>query len=191
MNHAYVEPDAKDFGERRWPMAAAVLVMMAMTIALPNSFDRPWPDWTLPLAEGLLLVLLIVVDPGRISKRSTFLKWGTLCLVGLLVADTLLWTVLLVDQLINAGPVTQSVGTLLSVGTVVWLANIIAFSLAYWSLGGGGSVTRALHPDSSRDFVFPQELNSEIVGDGWNPAYVDYLYLGYTNAPSARPTPCH
>ncbi|MBK8293765.1 MAG: DUF1345 domain-containing protein [Solirubrobacterales bacterium] len=169
-------------------MAAAVLVIMVMTIALPQDISRPWPNWVLPVLEGLLLVMLIMADPGRISKRSTFLKWGTLSLVALLVLDTLLSTVLLVDQLINAGPVTQSAGRLLAVGAVVWLGNVIAFSLAYWSLDGGGSVNRALNPDRSRDFAFPQELSPEVGSDSWMPKYVDYLYLGYTNATAFSPT---
>ena len=40
------------------------------------------------------------------------------------------------------------------------------------------------HPD----FAFPQQLNREVAPPGWRPQFVDYLYIGTTNAVAFSPT---
>ena len=40
------------------------------------------------------------------------------------------------------------------------------------------------HPD----FAFPQQLAPEIAPPGWRPRFVDYLYIGFTNATAFSPT---
>ena len=69
------EPDDELVAEARWPMAAAVLAAMALTILLPNEF-RHFPVWLVPVTEGCLLVALVVGDPGRIDRRSNALRVG-------------------------------------------------------------------------------------------------------------------
>jgi hypothetical protein len=59
--------------EARWHMAGAVLAAMLLTLLLPSEL-RLGPRWMLPILEGVLLVVLIVGDPGRISKRSSVLR---------------------------------------------------------------------------------------------------------------------
>ena len=34
----------------------------------------------------------------------------------------------------------------------------------------------------------PQQLSPEVAPDGWRPRFVDYLYLGFTNATAFSPT---
>src|SRR5262249_2896703 len=68
----------------------------------------------------------------------------------------------------------------------------IAFSLLYWELDGVGSAQRTHSWPSRRvDLAFPQDLNPHVAHDLWLPRFIDYLYLGLTNATaSARPTGC-
>ena len=40
------------------------------------------------------------------------------------------------------------------------------------------------HPD----FAFPQQINPDLAPAGWRPRFVDYLYLGFTNATAFSPT---
>ena len=40
------------------------------------------------------------------------------------------------------------------------------------------------HPD----LAFPQQLNPEIAPPDWHPRFIDYLYLGFTNATAFSPT---
>jgi hypothetical protein len=168
-------------------MAGAVLAAIVLTILLPKEL-RPGPAWLAPGLEGLLLIALIVVDPGKISRTSPLLRALAIGLVGLLVLGALLSTCLLVDELIHGGKLTNSANELLDAGASVWILNNIAFSLLYWQLDGGGAAERILRPRRYPDIAFPQNLNPEIAPEGWRPRFVDFLYLGFTNATAFSPT---
>jgi hypothetical protein len=47
---------------------------------------------------------------------------------------------------------------------------------------------RRLEPRHRHDFVFPQHLTPELSPAGWQPAFVDYLYVSFTNATAFSPT---
>ena len=176
-----------DVGEARWPMAGAVLAAIVLTILLPGAL-RVGPRWLLPLIEGVLLVILIVGDPGRISRRSRELRTVSIVLVSVLVLATLWSTGQLIDDLIHGGPETNSADELLAAGTAVWFSNIIAFALLYWDVDGGGAAARAHHVPDHADFAFPQHSNPRVARPNWRPLFVDYLYLGFTNATAFSPT---
>ena len=74
--------------EARWPMAGAVLAAMVLTILLPEEI-RWIPPWLLPTIEGVLLLTLIVGDPGAIDRRSNALRGLSIALVAVLVAGAL------------------------------------------------------------------------------------------------------
>jgi hypothetical protein len=176
-----------DVGEARWPMAGAVLAAIVLTILLPNSI-RVGPRWLVPLLEGVLLVIVVVGDPVRISRRSRELRTVSIVLVSVLVLGTLWSTGLLIDDLIHGGPETNSADDLLAAGTAVWFSNIIAFALLYWEVDGGGAAARAHRIPDYDDFAFPQQSNPRLARPGWRPRFVDYLYLGFTNATAFSPT---
>jgi hypothetical protein len=178
--------DADVAGEARWPMAGAVLAAMVLTILLPDDV-RLGPKWLLPLIEGALLVAVIASDPGTITRRSRWLRAVSIVLVSVLVLGALWATAQLIDDLIHGGAVTNSASDLLQAGTAVWVSNNIAFALLYWELDGGGAAARA-HLRTPHDFAFPQHLNPELGMQGWRPRFVDYLYLGFTNATAFSPT---
>jgi hypothetical protein len=174
-------------GEPRWPMAGAVLAAIVLTILLPDAI-RVGPRWFLPLVEGVLLVILILGDPGRIDRRTRELRMVSIVLVSVLVLATLWSTGQLIDDLIQGGPETNSATELLTAGTAVWFSNIIAFALLYWEVDGGGAAARAHEVATHTDFAFPQVINPRLAEPGWRPRFVDYLYLGYTNATAFSPT---
>ena len=184
------EPAAEDLvvGEPRWHMASAVLAAIVLTILMPDDL-RFGPNWLLPVIVGVLLVAQIVGDPGRIDRRTAQLRALSVGLIFVLVFSALWATVLLTDHLINGGKETDSAGALLEAGSIVWGSNIIAFALLYWELDGGGAAERAHRPSSRRvDFAFPQQMNPELAPAHWRPRFIDYLYLGFTNATAFSPT---
>ena len=185
----YVEPagDAVVGGEARWPMAGAVLAAMVLTILLPDAV-RLGPQWVLPLIEGVLLVAVIAGDPVTVSRRSRELRALSIVLVSVLVLGALWATVQLISDLIHGGPETNSAADLLEAGTIVWVSNNIAFALLYWELDGGGAAARAHHLPTHADLAFPQQLNPRIAPPDWRPRFIDYLYLGVTNATAFSPT---
>jgi hypothetical protein len=68
------------------------------------------------------------------------------------------------------------------------VSNNIAFALLFWELDGGGAAARAHHVRDHPDLAFPQLLNPRIAPAHWRPRFIDYLYLGFTNATAFSPT---
>jgi len=174
-------------GEARWPMATAVLAVIILTLLLPRTLIVH-PRWGVPIVEGILLVAVIVGDPGKIDRRSRPVRALSVTLIVILVATALWCTTQLIVQLIRGGAATQSGGALLAAGGIVWLSNCIAFGLLYWELDSGGPAARAHGLPAHPDFAFPQQLSPEIAPEEWRPRFVDYLYLGFTSATAFSPT---
>lgn len=181
------EPGAEAIGEACWPMVGAVVAAIALTVLLPSEV-RPGPPWLLPAIEGVLLVILVVADPGRIDNRSRHLRVLSVALVSVLVVATLWSTGLLIYELIIGGKETNSATEVLAAGGAVWASNILAFALLYWELDCGGAATRAHRVHPHPDLAFPQRTNPHLARPGWQPRFIDYLYLGITNATAFSPT---
>ena len=168
-------------------MVGAVVAAIVLTVLLPDEL-RLGPSWLLPVIEAVLLVALVLGDPGAITRRTRLLRALSIALVTVLVLNSLWSTVQLIDVLINGGHATNSARELLSAGAIVWVSNNIAFALLYWELDSGGAAARAHHLPAQPDLAFPQQLNPHVGTPGWRPGFIDYLYLGFTNATAFSPT---
>ena len=93
----------------------------------------------------------------------------------------------LVIDLVNAEGIRDSAQLLLT-GGAIWLTNVIVFSLWYWEFDRGGPVVRAHQPVAAPDFLFPQMMERTLAPADWQPEYIDYLYLSFTNAMAFSPT---
>ena len=173
-------------GERRWPMALAIVVVVTLTALLPPSV-RPESPWLLS-AIGLLLIALVIADPGRINRSSELVRLLSRLLLVALAASAILSTTLLIHQLVAGDYLAQSATRLLLVGNAVWISNNIVFALLYWEVDGGGSVARASAPSARPELAFPQHMTPALAPPGWRPIFIDYLYLGFTNALAFSPT---
>ena len=173
--------------EARWPVIAAVLVVMALTVLRPAEM-RVAPRWVLPAVEVVLLAVILARHPARIGPRAALLRAISICVVGIVLADTFVATVRLVDVLINGGKATDSADQLLAAGAIVWGSNVFAFALFYWLIDAGGAAARAHHMPRTLDLAFPQQLDPEIAPPGWRPRFVDYLYLALTASTAFSPT---
>lgn len=184
------DPYAEVIGEARWPMAGAVIAAIVLTFLLPDSVRTgpEWLRWALLSAEGVLLIAVIASDPVRISRRSQELHALSLLLVAVLVFGALWATGGLIHDLVDGRGVADSANDLLETGAIVWVSNNIAFALLYWHLDGGGAAARAHRAPAAFDFAFTQQVQSEVGRGVWRPRFVDYLYLGFTNALAFSPT---
>jgi hypothetical protein len=160
---------------------------MALPFLLPQKLSLG-PAWLIPLLVGLLLIALTIGDPGRIDRRSKTLRALSIGLVALLIAQSCWSTGQLVIDLVKGGPETNDATLLLTTGALIWVGNNIAFALLYWELDGGGPAERAHQIPKYPDLAFPGQLNPRIVPPDWRPIFVDYLYLGLTNALAFSPT---
>jgi uncharacterized membrane protein len=174
-------------GESRLPMASAVLVLMGLTLVSPAHLSF-FPGWLLAAIEGILLLILMIGDPGRIDRETPWLHWTSVLLVAVLLASALGSTVLLILDMLDASPVTAEAGPLLVAGAKVWLTNNIAFALLYWEFDDGGPIERAHGLPDHPDLAFPQQLNPELAKPGWRPEFLDYLYVAFTTANAFSPT---
>ena len=161
---------------------------MGLTLLLPEPL-RLGPRFLIPALELVLLIALVVGDPGKIDRTNRWLRRLSLSLVTVLVAEALWATSKLVYILIEGtNPAVNDAYDLLAAGGAVWVSNNIAFAFLYWDLDSGGSAARAHFLSTYPDLAFPQQLNPDLAPPDWRPRFVDYLYLGFTNATAFSPT---
>ena len=173
-------------GEPRWPMSLAVVFVIVLILLLPERATS-LPKWAFPGLLTILLIALVATDPGKITKTERELRWLSIAMVIVMALAALNATTVLIHDLIVGSPSTKSGSTLLAAGGAVWAINVVAFALLYWEFDSGGAATRAHGMPSTPDFAFPQQLDPEIA-PGWRPRFVDYLYVGITDAVAFSPT---
>jgi len=180
-----------EFSEPRWPIALALLTFIAITIVLrvaqPHR-ESLGPHWLVPGIEIALLVVLLASDPARVRRQRRWLRKVAIGLVLALVVMALLSAGVLIVDLIRGGKVTDSATSLLASGALIWLGNVLVFSLLYWMLDSGGPLARWRGEHEYPDFAFTQQQNPELAPPGWRPQYVDYLILGFTTSTAFSPT---
>jgi len=169
-------------------MAAAVLVAGVLRTFLP-------PELRVNDARGVFLVLLVVLmvvliigDPGRIDRQARWLRNLTGALIGLITLVNGGSSVKLVMSIIYSEPFTQTARVLLACGGIIWLTNVIAFGLWYWDLDRGGAAARAHYPQPAPAFIFPEMQHTEYVPAAWVPNFADYLSLAFWTATAFSPT---
>jgi uncharacterized membrane protein len=164
----------------------AVLVSVALQFALPNRHVLS-PTFLFPAVELLLLLALVLGDPGRDHPRSIVLRRIILVLVAIMTLDSLVAVVEMVRDILNDSQ-DDTGEVLLATGAAIWLTNVIAFSLWYWLLDHGGPAARAAGGRSRSWFLFTEMEAGERVAADWAPQYGDYFYLAFTNATAFSPT---
>jgi hypothetical protein len=172
-------------GERRWPMAAAVLTAVALQVILPRRVVAPI-YWLFPLMELGMLAALIIGDPGRIDQRSPTLRRLTILLIAVMTLANTLSAVILIQDIILGERLRFEI--LLGRGASIWVTNVIVFSLWFWEFDRGGPVERARRTGIRASFIFPEETLPAQEGPAWEPTYPDYLYLAFTNSTAFSPT---
>ena len=155
--------------------AAARLVVPILTLLLlaPLALSVPTPRALATLSHhtGAL----------RLSRRIASL--AVIAVISLANAAAI---ILLVHSIV-AGDKAHA-RLLLRAAIHMWCTNVLVFGLWFWQLDGGGPLARRLEPRHSHDFVFPQHLTPEFAPAGWQPEFLDYLYLSFTNATAFSPT---
>jgi hypothetical protein len=178
-------------GETRVPLTLAIVAAMALQLLLPKSVVLIHERWLLPSLQGAVLLALIVGNPWRLTRESTTIRTLGLVLLGAIAFNDIVGIVRLVDLLLNGNPTFQKALTgqsLIRAAVVIWLTNVVVFALAFFELDQGGPFKR-LHGEGRADFLFAQQTDDlrEKWAD-WRPAFVDYLYLSFTNSTAFSPT---
>ena len=173
-------------GEQRWPGAVAVLGMIVLQLFLPERLSLG-NRWLLPAVELLIIGVLAAAHPGEMERRSALLRRTGL---GLIVVASLGngWAVVRLVVDIATGVDTGNAAELLMTGGNVWLINMLTFAVWYWELDRGGPFQRAQGARQHPDFLFPQMTTPDMAPSEWEPRFLDYLYLAFTNSTAFSPT---
>ncbi|MGW7008459.1 hypothetical protein ACWGCW_38170 [Streptomyces sp. NPDC054933] len=173
-------------GEQRWAVTMAIVVAVGLQWALPPRFTIH-PHWLLPLLEIVLLVGLVAASPYRIERHSRPLRTASLILTAL-VSLANGWSAFSLVRALVHGTAGSDAGPLLMTGAGIWITNIIVFALWYWEWDRGGPASRAAGASPYPDFLFPQMQERELAPAHWEPGFLDYLYVSFTNATAFSPT---
>ena len=176
-------------GEPRWPVTISVVVAIVLQRLLPDQLSmRPLPTLLLPVLEVGVLAGLAIANPVRIERRGVFVRWVSIVLILVISAANAASAVLLIREILTNTLPTHHAGPLLASGAAIWATNVIAFALWYWEFDRGGPVHRAHGTFQYLDFLFPQMTVDDLTPPDWEPRFVDYLYLSFTNATAFSPT---
>ncbi len=177
----------KTRGEARWPITISVAVAIVLQILLPPKFTEPLPGFLLPALEGVLLVGLTVADPLRVERAGMAMRAASIVMIFLVTLANAVSAVLLVRAILD-GRAGSSATPLFATGASVWGTNVIAFGLWYWEFDRGGPIRRTAGIRRFPDLMFPQMASPFLAPRDWEPHFVDYLYLSFTNATAFSPT---
>lgn len=174
--------------ENRLPVAVAIVAAIVLQHLIPEAYTVV-PRLPLIVMEVLLLLVLLALNPVRLSRRTTVGKWASLGLTAAITVDNTASAVVL-DYLILSGAVSNDPGKLLGGGAAIFVTNVIAFGIWYWELDRGGPFARGVGERPHPDFLFPQmdPDTAKLVAPNWRPTFVDYLYTSFTNVVAFSPT---
>ena len=168
-------------------MAIAVLLTGVLHAFLPEQVVIG-PQFLYLGCVGVLLLAMVVGDPGRIDRDSPLLRWLTGVLIAFMTIANSVAGVRIVVGILSESSFWNSASELLLAGGVVWATNVIAFALWYWDLDRGGAAARARGTTASPAFVFPEMQHADHVREGWYPTFLDYLAFSFNTATAFSPT---
>ncbi len=174
--------------EARWPGGLAVLAVLFLVAILPGRISL-FPAW-IPYVLGVA-VFTPMAGAGFTAGKG---RWEslerTITILFFLIVGT--GTLANLANLMSAmvrRPAEVSGMQLLASSIGVWITNVLAFSLLYWQLDRGGPGAREIREKKKPDWLFPHEgAPAEDVLPDWQPAFVDYLFLGFSTATAFSPT---
>jgi len=172
--------------EPRVQVTVAVVGAIALMLALPSRVASH-PRWVLPGLATLLLLGVFVARSARFKRRTRVLRIASLSLIAVMSLSNAVSGGRLIVDLVRGEGIHNATSLLLT-GGAIWLTNVIVFGLWYWEFDRGGPIERAAGSQPYPDFVFPQMTSPELAPADWEPGFVDYLYVSFTNAMAFSPT---
>ncbi|MDQ1385793.1 MAG: hypothetical protein QOG65_3172, partial [Actinomycetota bacterium] len=172
--------------EPRVQVTAAVLVAIGLMVLLPERVANR-PRWVLPGLAVLLLIGVFVAKSARSARRTRELRIASLALIAVITLSNATSAGRLIVDLVRREGIREPTQLLLT-GAFIWFTNVIVFGIWYWEFDRGGPVERAAGSQPFPDFLFPQMTSPELARPDWEPGFIDYLYVSFTNATAFSPT---
>jgi hypothetical protein len=173
--------------EPRWPVVLAILAAILMVVLLPERVVL-FPVW-FPYVIGIALILPMAAV-GLSAEKARWLRVERTIMLLFIVAmgvGTLANLASLIRAMVRRSGEVGGL-QLLASSIVVWVSNVLIFSLLYWRIDRGGPEARANNAGARPDWLFPQVGAPEDAPPDWRPTFVDYLFLGFSTATAFSPT---
>jgi hypothetical protein len=200
--HLHLLMSNEELGESPILPAFAILGSALLYATLPTRFISgpssgvfTMARWIVPAFTLLLLVVLVASVPRGKLVRSLGLRVrdvhigrraAVLTVIGVISAANAASIVLLVHLLVSGAHAQASL--LLRAALDMWCLNVLVFGLWFWELDNGGPTARQTAGPEGRDFLFPQQAQGQRAPNEWQPRFLDYLYVAFTNATAFSPT---
>src|SRR5579884_2150349 len=178
------QPPQKASMAPRWAAAIGALALGILYAALPERVTVG-PSW-LPLAIEIVLLLPLCIAwfMGRPLSHATTRIFSLILLS--IVTLALIIGIALMILTLPGRTQTQATNLLREAG-LLWLSNILVFSLWYWEVDGGGPRKRHQKGHRAADLMFPQQT-ADFKGGDWAPHFLDYVFVAFTSATALSPT---
>ena len=173
--------------EPRWPVVLAILAAILMVVLLPERVVL-FPAW-FPYVIGIALILPMAAV-GLSAEKARWLRVERTIMLLFIVAmgvGTLANLASLIGAMVRRSGEVGGL-QLFASSIVVWVSNVLIFSLLYWRIDRGGPEARANNAGTKPDWLFPQAGAPEDAPPDWRPTFVDYLFLGFSTATAFSPT---
>lgn len=178
-------PTSIESAESRYPAIVTMLLAVGLVTSLPARYQvvPAWFPWA---------AFVAVVSPMAVlSVKPSSILWHRIerLIVLLFVASGFTAILFMLARLTKdmiAGKHDIGSVTLLESAAVIWAINILVFSLLYWQVDRAGPEARALNKDGKPDFIFGEKEVEELAA-GWEPSFVDYLFLAFATSTSFTP----
>lgn len=168
--------------EARWPAGLTVVALLCLLVAVPRSV-RVLPEWALYTTTFIVLLPMLGAALRRDSVGWTRTEHVAMVLFFVIAApSTLAALATLIAGMVRGDPGLDGL-ELLVASSMLWISNVLIFALVFWHVDAGGPHARAGESRPRPDWLFPQYgLPAELVPPGWQPGFVDYLYLALSTA---------
>jgi uncharacterized membrane protein len=168
-------------GVPRWPAIVALLAIGALYAVLSEGLTIGPRVFLL----AFVAVLLVPLTTAHLRGSQRLARILGLGVVGLVTVSVVVSTFLLVSSALSKG---TSAPALLRDSALLWVINVVTFSVWYWEVDGGGPAHRLREGHRSEDFVFPQMNLGEEAARAWSPGFLDYLFLAFNTSAAFSPT---
>ena len=118
--------------ESRWPVLLALIAAMGLQYGIPHQYTVV-PRWPLIALEVVLLIVLTLINPVRLTRSTRVGKAATFVLLAAITIDNTASAVIL-DYRIITGQVSNNAAVLLGSGAALFFTNVIVFGIWYWEL---------------------------------------------------------
>ena len=176
--------------EHRWPAFIATLLALAAYAFLPSVVPAVARFAVVGVCV-LMLIALVFYNPHHFTRQSRLSRRAEITLASLiLIANQVAFVETVVRLLNKHGNGSE----ILLASLQVWVTNVIAFALVFWTMDRGGPVSRSTVARPRlplADFRFPQDEDHDAIDEvargssktmHWVPNFIDYFYFSLANS---------